>query len=1008
MKKRLLSILLVLLMALTLLPLGALADENSKCGESLTWNLDEIGILTIKGTGDMYDYSSADPAPWSAKNNDISEITVSEGVTSIGNNAFHSCSTLSMVTFMGGLTRIGSGAFAGCEALRDFDFPYSLETIGANAFSECNGLVDVSIPDSVQSIGSQAFSLCEGLQSVYLPPTLTIIPDGIFTDCAQLGSVDIPGSVTEIGANAFSKCTAFSLTELPSGIQRIGAAAFENCGSIENLELPKTLESIGEAAFGGTIIDKASFDGTLEKWAAIGGDGCGIARDKIDFLEHICDFGSSWQYDTQKHWQSCSCGKTQNEGAHTGDGDTCTVCDAALSEALGSGSIDGGLSWSLSRSGALTISGSGKMPDFSSVANAAPWDKQKDKIQSAVIESGVQSISGGAFSGCTALEKVSISDTVAQIDLNAFDGCTALAEFEVAADNKAFSSDGGVLFSAGKELMRCPVGKSADCTVPSGTVAIAGGAFKDCSKLESLVIPDSVTAIGESAFENCAALKRITLPKSITKLEALTFSGCAALAEITLPDGLKALGEKVFSGCAALKSVKIPAEVTVIPTEAFYGCSSLESITIPKSVSHINERAFDGCTALKKVDYLGSDTDWSQVTKETGNNVLDNAEKSFTRTDHEHKYTDTVIPPTCTERGCTVHLCACGDKREDSYTPPLGHSYRGGICVRCGILDPNGDTQHKHDFIPSVTKPTCMTEGFTTYACSCGECYTKDYVSAVGHKTQLQNAKAAGCLTGGYTGDEVCTFCGKVFKQGSVIFALGHDPQPARVKAPTCTESGYTGDLICMRCGDMTQIGKTVAAAGHKFFGGVCSVCGAKGAEAVPEFDDVKPGAFYFDAVQWAVKNGITNGTGKSTFSPNSVCSRYQIVMFIWRAAGQPEAKAAVSFADVKPGDIFYEAVQWAVERGITKGTSSTNFSPFAPCTRGQIVTFLYRSAGSPKVSGACDFSDVSAGSFCHDAVIWASSEGITKGTSAGHFSPNEGCTRAQVVTFLYRASGGK
>lgn len=961
MKNRLLSILLVLLMALTLLPLGALADENSKCGESLTWNLDEIGILTISGTGDMYNYSE-EPAPWSEYSDIITSITIDYGVTSIGTSAFTGCSNVQQI----------------------------------------------NIPDSVEHIDPYAFSFCKGLHTVKLPASLTLISEDLFAECANLKNIDIPGSVTEIGANAFLRCTAFSLTELPDGIKSIGAAAFANCGRIESLTLPETLESIGNAAFNGTAIDKASFDGTLEEWAAIGGDGCGIARDKIDFLKHVCDFSGGWEYDEHKHWQSCSCGKTQNEGEHTGDGDTCTVCDAALSEALGSGSIDGGLSWSLSRSGALTISGSGKMSDFSSVANAAPWDKQKDKIQSAVIESGVQNISGGAFSGCTALEKVSISDTVAQIDLNAFDGCTALAEFEVAADNKAFSSDGGVLFSAGKELMRCPVGKAADCTVPSGTVAIAGGAFKDCAKLERLVIPDSVTAIGKSAFENCAALKRITLPKSIAKLEALTFSGCAALAEITLPDSVKTLGEKVFSGCAALKSVKIPAEVTVIPAEAFSGCSSLESITIPKNVSHINERAFDGCTALKKVDYLGSDTDWSQVTKETGNNVLDNAEKSFTRTDHEHKYTDTVIPPTCTERGCTVHLCACGDKREDSYTPPLGHSYRDGICVRCGILDPNRDTQHEHDFIPTVTKPTCLTEGFTTYACSCGECYTKDYVSAVGHKTQLQNVKTAGCLTGGYTGDEVCTFCGKVFKQGSVIFALGHDPQPARVKAPTCNESGYTGDLICMRCGDMTQIGKTVAAAGHKFFGGVCSVCGAKGAEAAPEFDDVKPGAFYFDAVQWAVKNGITNGTGKSTFSPNDVCSRYQIVMFLWRAAGQPEAKAAVSFADVKPGDIFYEAVQWAVERGITKGTSSTSFSPFAPCTRGQIVTFLHRSAGSPTISGACDFSDVSAGSFCHDAVIWASSEGITKGTSAGRFSPNEGCTRAQVVTFLYRASGGK
>lgn len=1005
MKKRLLSILLVLLMALTLLPLGALADDNNKCGENLTWKFAD-GILTISGTGDMYDYSSADPAPWSEYNDIIASITISDGVTSIGDNAFHSCKALSMVTFMDGLTRIGSGAFAGCEVLGDFDFPYNLETIGANAFSECNGLMDVSISDSVQSIGSQAFSCCEGLQSVYLPQMLTKIPDGIFTDCALLDSITIPDTVTEIGANAFLRCTAFILEKLPAGIKSIGAAAFANCGNIESLALPGTLESIGEAAFGGTIIDKASFEGTPERWKAIGGD-CGIECE-VTFPNHICDFGSSWQYDTHKHWQSCSCGKTQNEGAHTGTGKTCDVCGAVLSEALDSGSIGDGLSWSLSRSGVLTISGSGKMPDFSSVANAAPWDKQKDKIQSVVIESGVQSISAGAFSGCTALEKLSISETVTQIAPNAFDGCTALAEFEVAAENKAFSSDGGMLFSADKELLRYPVGKSADYAVPSGTVAIAGGAFKDCAKLESLVIPDSVISIGKSAFENCAALKRITLPKNITKLEASCFSGCAALAEIALPDSVKTLGEKVFSGCAALKSVKIPAEVTVIPTEAFSGCSSLESITIPKNVSHINERAFDGCTALKKADYLGSDTDWSQVTKETGNNALDNAEKSFTRTDHEHKYTDTVIPPTCTERGCTVHLCSCGDKREDSYTPPLGHSYKDGICVRCGILDPNKDIPHKHDFIPIVTKPTCLTEGFTTYTCSCGECYTKDYVSAVGHKTQLQNAKAVGCLTGGYTGDEVCTVCGKVFKQGSVIFALGHDPQPARVKAPTCTESGYTGDLICTRCGDMTQIGKTVAAAEHKFFGGVCSVCGTKGAEAAPEFDDVKPGAFYFDAVQWAVKNGITNGTGKSTFSPNTVCSRYQIVMFLWRAAGQPEAKAAVSFADVKPGDIFYEAVQWAVERGITKGTSSTSFSPYAPCTRGQIVTFLHRSAGSPTISGACNFSDVSSGSFCYDAVIWASSEGITNGTRAGHFSPNEGCTRAQVVTFLYRASGGK
>lgn len=434
MKKRLLSILLVLLTALTLLPLGTLADSNNnKCGENLTWKLDEIGILTISGTGDMYDYSSADPAPWSEYNDIIASITISDGVTSIGDNAFHSC----------------------CAESIDLQCT-SLVSIGKNAFSRCTMLTSIFIPESVQSIGSEAFSLCEGLSMVELPTTLTKIPDGIFTDCALLDSITIPDTVTEIGANAFSKCTEFSLTGLPDGIKSIGDAAFENCGNIESLLLPKTLESIGNAAFGGTAIDKASFDGTPEKWVAIGGDGCGIARDKIDFLEHICNFGGSWQYDTQKHWKQCSCNKTQNEGEHTGDGDTCTVCGAALSEALGSGSIDGGLSWSLSRSGALTISGSGKMPDFSSVANAAPWDKQKGKIQSVVIESGVQSISGGAFSGCTALEKVIISDTVAQIDLNAFDGCTALSDFDVAAENETFRRSAECFFPPTKSFCNIP------------------------------------------------------------------------------------------------------------------------------------------------------------------------------------------------------------------------------------------------------------------------------------------------------------------------------------------------------------------------------------------------------------------------------------------------------------------------------------------------------------------------------------------------------------------------
>jgi len=128
------------------------------------------------------------------------------------------------------------------------------------------------------------------------------------------------------------------------------------------------------------------------------------------------------------------------------------------------------------------------------------------------------------------------------------------------------------------------------------------------------------------------------------------------------------------------------------------------------------------------------------------------------------------------------------------------------------------------------------------------------------------------------------------------------------------------------------------------------------------------------------------------------------VVTFLWRAAGEPVVSGNVGFVDVAPGSYCYEAVKWAVANGITKGTDATHFSPNATCTRGQVVTFMYRAEGEPAVGGSNGFVDVAAGSYCYNAVQWAVANGITKGTDATHFSPNATCTRGQVVTFLYRA----
>ncbi len=170
------------------------------------------------------------------------------------------------------------------------------------------------------------------------------------------------------------------------------------------------------------------------------------------------------------------------------------------------------------------------------------------------------------------------------------------------------------------------------------------------------------------------------------------------------------------------------------------------------------------------------------------------------------------------------------------------------------------------------------------------------------------------------------------------------------------------------------------------------------------EFIDVPAGSYYDDAVLWAVENGITTGASASRFDPNGICTRAQAVTFLWRAAGSPKPETrTMPFTDVPVGSYYYDAVLWAVENGITKGTSDTTFSPNDTCTRAQIVSFLWRSEKTPVASSRNPFTDVKPGAYYLDAVLWVVESGITKGTTAMKFSPDADCTRAQIVTFLWR-----
>ena len=261
------------------------------------------------------------------------------------------------------------------------------------------------------------------------------------------------------------------------------------------------------------------------------------------------------------------------------------------------------------------------------------------------------------------------------------------------------------------------------------------------------------------------------------------------------------------------------------------------------------------------------------------------------------------------------------------------------------------------------------------------------------------------CTEGGYT-TYTCA-CGDSYISDKTA-PLGHTAGETvweNVVEATCTEDGSYDEVTrCTVCGEeLSRKSVTMEALGHDWQGTDCGRCGESRENP---FTDVPEDSFCYDAVLWAVEKGITYGTSATTFEPLGQCQRAVVVTFLWRAAGSPEPVSTVNpFLDVKTSDFYYKAVLWAVENGITTGMSADHFGPEILCNRAQVVTFLHRVAGSPDpTTGTDPFQDVKQGDFFYEAVLWAVENGITEGVSKTSFAPGTICNRAQVVTFLYRA----
>ena len=277
--KKLISLVLAVLMAVSMMPFSAIsasAATSGKCGANINWTLNN-GILTLTGSGSMYDYKyygDSNHAPWqsqSSPNYDIKQIVVGNGITRIGNHAFSNCSNLTSVSLPNTVTEIGQSAFdsdyklpsivlpanltkidysafMSC-GLTSINIPNKVTTIGDSAFFACRTLASAVVPDSVTSLGNSAFYACEALKSVTLPSNLTAIPNSLFNGCKSLESIDIPSTVTSIGYNSFNNCRVMESIELPSGVTSIGSSAFAYCVALKDINIPSGVTSIGYSAF---------------------------------------------------------------------------------------------------------------------------------------------------------------------------------------------------------------------------------------------------------------------------------------------------------------------------------------------------------------------------------------------------------------------------------------------------------------------------------------------------------------------------------------------------------------------------------------------------------------------------------------------------------------------------------------------------------------------------------------------------------------------------------------
>ena len=535
----------------------------------------ESGDFTIDENGVLTKYTGSDAV-----------VTVPDGVTAIGKEAFYAKSAITEIHLPTGITSIGDSAFRSCTGLTELHLPTGITSIGANAFRSCTGLTEIVVPDSVETIGDNAFYDCSGLTSLRLSQGLKTLGTNVFLSCNSLTEVEIPAGVESVGnyiasntlrlrcavgssaAKALSKAqndfwvedfqlryafdsdgSAASLTlkkyagdaasvTIPDGVTIVGDSAFNGNTSLTAVVLPDSVVTIGANAFQScTGLTKAELSSKLEKIANYAFNNCKALKE-IQIPETVTEIGiGAFQY-----------------------------C-AGLTE--------------------LTL------PE------------------------GLQTIGESAFVGCSGLTRLAIPDGVQSVGINAFHSinaqlCCSMGSRAAEALSRVgydFYTETWKLrytFDSDKQVngLRAEryLGSDAAVTLPEGTTLIGGSAFKDCAFITSVTLPEKLLSIGNYAFSGCMGLTEIVIPDSVTTIGSYAFSGCTGLTRVVLPAGLTAIPDWCFNNCEKLPGIAIPETVTSIGSWAFCYCSELTAITLPQGLQTLGANVFLYCENLPYVD----------------------------------------------------------------------------------------------------------------------------------------------------------------------------------------------------------------------------------------------------------------------------------------------------------------------------------------------------------------------------------------------------------------------